>query len=206
MRPRTRQGEGAFIGKGDKEVFFSYWFSLLSELRFSGLRRYLARCGYERLAANCGAPDDEHVMFYGTLMNNSPRQEQLGVDGKLRLVGDASLVGSMYELPTCPGVMQRGSDVHRVEVYRVTDRAVLPILDDFEEYFPDDQPGSRFLRRSIWVEEHRVDAWVYFLAESALSPKAVLVTDGSWAEFVQRTGKVLSAELPPNTYRHEYGE
>lgn len=47
------------IGEKDRSVFFSYWFSLLEYPCRAGLRRYLARCGYERCADAVGAVDYE---------------------------------------------------------------------------------------------------------------------------------------------------
>lgn len=193
------------IGKGDKEVFFSYWLEIFSQPTYSSLRRYLACCGYERLAKYCGATDTEHVLFYGTLMGNSPRQSQLSVADKLKLIGEGHLPGTMYELPTCPGITPDGMSRYRVEIYQVLDRAALPILDEFEEYFPDNQERSRFIRRSVWVPELGVDAWTYFLAESARPVDAPAVTDASWTEYVNRTGKVLPDSLPPNIHLHEFG-
>ena len=110
----------------------------------------------------------------------------------------------MYALPTCPGILESGTDTHLVEVHEILDPSVLPILDDFEEFYPERPKASRFLRQSVWVPELEVDAWVYYLADEALPDSAPIVEDESWAQYVARMGKVLPADLPPNTYLHEF--
>jgi len=184
------------LSRADSSTFFAYWFSILMRPEYSALRRYLARCGYERLAEDFRLDDVEHVIFYGTLMRSSPRQDQLDLRGKVSLVSEITITGQMYELPTCPGFMTGGTNSYLAEVYRVTDQTAFASLDTLEEYDASDHSRSRFIRESVWVPKLSIDAWIYILSPAALPESAPLITHRSWEDFVEATGKKLPT-LPP---------
>ncbi len=140
----------------------------------------------------------EHIIFYGTLISNTQRQKQLGIQNKIQLIGSTTISGSMYELPTCPGFISQGIKNYEAEIYKILDPEALTILDSFEEYFPDKEEKSRFLRRVLWIPEFKISAWIYYIKESALPKNSLLVEDKTWDGFVKRTHKKLPVNLPEN--------
>lgn len=189
------------LSRDDSATFFAYWFSILLRPEYSALRRYLARCGYERLAEDFGLDDFEHVIFYGTLMDGSPRQDQLDLRDKVSLVKEITLTGEMYELPTCPGFVAEGNRSYSAEVYKVTDQRAFAILDRLEEYDASDHSKSRFIRQSVWVPELSIDAWLYTISPAALPESSPLISHSSWTEFVAATGKRLPDQPPPPSFK-----
>ncbi len=191
------------IRKADSAAFFAYWFEVLLHPDLSALRRYLARCGYEGLSEGYGLRSTEHVIFYGTLVGNSPRQDQLGLRGMLKRVGPITIVGQLFELPTCPGYLAEGNREYTAEVYEILDNRAFAILDEFEEYNPADPTLSRFIRQSVWVPELQIDAWLYTISPSALPQSATPISHSTWNQFVIATGKELPENPPPLTYLKE---
>ena len=137
-----------------------------------------------------------YVIFYGTLMGDPLRRNQLKINDQIKLVGDISLLGSMYELPTCPGFIPKGERLYQAELYQILEPKILDILDSFEEYFPLDKNGSRFLREQIWVSEFNTYAWIYYLNPKYLPQGSNLIEYISWDLFVTTTRKALPIELP----------
>src|SRR5690606_19870814 len=65
------------INSKDRKVFFEYWFSLLSEPKHASLRRYLRKCGYERLANETRTQDDELVVLSPAFVSSEHGQQLL---------------------------------------------------------------------------------------------------------------------------------
>lgn len=177
------------------------WLDRFLQAELSSLRRYIANQNNLPLLQQelCFSPH-EYTLFYGTLLGNSPRQEQLGLEGMLEFVARVQVEGSMFELLTCPGLKLDGDFTYSAELYKVLNEKAFSILDEFEEYVPAAPETSRYYRESIWIPELQIDTWVYVISSQAVPNDAVLVTDSSWSEFVQRTGKKLPQELPPLTF------
>lgn len=142
----------------------------------------------------------EHVLLYGTLTHDSPRQVELGVGTMLELVGDSYVTGSMYELSTYPGVVAEGDNIYAAQAYRFTHPSVLSVLDAFQEYDPVDGLQSVFTRRRVAAPGLGIDAWAYYLSPEALPDGSPLITDASWAEYILLNGKFMPDEVPESFY------
>jgi|SRR6187549_42569 len=176
------EGQG-HISRKDREVFFQYWFELMKEPDRAALRRYLARCGYERCARWLGTESSEHIAFYGSLMSAYGTQDELGVRGKLEYVGPCVVEGQLYSRGEFPCVVP-GDGRTRGELFSVTDLSVFRQLDGIEHYDPGQRDESLYLRRCVrLLEPQDTDAWVYLWNGSLEGLKRV--DSGSWPDSEQ---------------------
>lgn len=178
----------AHILERDREVFFEYWFGLMGAPDRAGLRRYLARCGYERCTEELGLEygEAELVALYGSLMGEYSAQDELGVRDQLDLVGPCTIQGELYSLGDWPGMVE-GDDRVAGELFRVRDNRVFRKLDQFEHFDPAKPDGCKYVRRAVrLIEPTQVDAWTY-LYQWPLDG-APIVRHGSWSRYVREQG------------------
>jgi gamma-glutamylcyclotransferase (GGCT)/AIG2-like uncharacterized protein YtfP len=169
------------IARHDREVFFQYWFELMREPDRAALRRYLARCGYERCAEWIEAEPSEYVAVYGSLLDAYPTQDDLNIRDMLELVGPCVIEGQLFSRGEFPCVV-RGPGRVQGELFAVRDRAAFKILDELEHYDPFDPAGSKYRRRCVQlVEPDRKDVWLYVW--SSATDGLVRIPSGSWVDF-----------------------
>ncbi len=169
------------IAKHDREVFFQYWFELMREPNRAALRRYLARCGYERCAEWLEAESSECIAVYGSLMSEYPTQDKLGIREMLELVGPCSIEGHLFSRGRFPCIVPGDGSV-RGELFVVRDPAVFKIIDELEHYEAADPEGSMYRRRCVrLIEPSGRDAWTYVWNSS--EQDLVQIPSGSWVDF-----------------------
>jgi len=104
----------------------------------------------------------DRLAVYGSLRSDAEnRLPSLGVLNGLQCIGPAWMAGQLLDLGQWPGLIDGDSRI-RCELYRIMDPHVMPILDAFEDYFPDAESGSIYLRRwcSLLAPDEG-EAWVY---------------------------------------------
>jgi gamma-glutamylcyclotransferase (GGCT)/AIG2-like uncharacterized protein YtfP len=169
------------IAKHDREAFFQYWFELMREPCRAALRRYLARCGYERCAEWIEAEPLEYVAVYGSLMDAYSTQDSLGIRGMLDLIGPCVIEGQLFSRGEFPCIAS-GEGRVQGELFAVRDQAVFKLLDGLEHYDPLDPAASKYRRRCVRLIEPRgKDAWLYVWNSSVES--LVPIPSGSWLDF-----------------------
>lgn len=169
------------IAQHDREVFFQYWLELLKEPNRAAIRRYLARCGYERCASWLGAEPTEYVAVYGSLMTSYSTQDDLGIQEKMQYVGPCMIEGRLYSRGEYPCVTQGEGRVHG-ELFAIKDLSVFNALDEVEHYDPADREESLYRRRCVrLVEPEGRDAWIYVWNSS--SEDLIPIRSGSWRDF-----------------------
>ena len=99
---------------------------------------------------------------YGTLCRRCQWQQGYFVGTCLRFFGYGVLRGVRLAQRGYPAVLEQPGLV-QVEVFRVLDASVWPILDRYEGY--DQQVGERslFIRKAVPLVHPQIYAWVYFL-------------------------------------------
>jgi gamma-glutamylcyclotransferase (GGCT)/AIG2-like uncharacterized protein YtfP len=125
-----------------------------------------------------------YLALYGSLMSTFSTQQNLGLNGKLQLLGECQLTARLYDLGDYPGLTLSNdtADIVHAELYCVTDQAVFTILDEFEDYRPGNDQASLYKRILVDLLEPQVKAWVYVYNQAIL--KSNLIASGSWATYL----------------------
>ena len=128
----------------------------------------------------------EHLAFYGTLMSTAPPLPGApALGGLVEVVGPCALAGTLYDLGSYPALASSQGRV-RGELCRIVSGEALAVLDAWEDYAVDDEPGSEYVRRRVRLVEPAIEAWTYMFNR----PPAGLpcVADGDWVAHVARRG------------------
>ncbi len=134
----------------------------------------------------------ERIAFYGTLMSTAPPLPGAPrLAGLVEVVGPCVLPGVLHDLGSYPALAP-GAGTVRGELCRLVGADALRVLDAWEDYAVDDEPGSEYLRRRITLlEPAGLEVWTYeFNRPPAELP---LVPDGDWVAHVRRRGEAPGA-------------
>ena len=134
----------------------------------------------------------DHIAFYGTLRWGEPAYNTLSLPGRLRFLGPCRLKGALYSLGPYPAFLDTEPGLVRMDLFEILDTDVISVLDDYEEFDPADEAGSRYLRRLSSVEESSERAWAYVYNESV--DPSTHIPCGDWLGYLQGS---LRRTCPP---------
>ena len=100
------------------------------------------------------------VAVYGLLRSGESGFERFGLAGAFKPLGPCVIPGQLYDLGAYPGLVIGEGEVIG-ELFEVRDPGVMPALDAFEDYWPDDPERSRYDRVQVRLIQPDQDAWVY---------------------------------------------
>ena len=126
----------------------------------------------------------QYIAFYGSLMQPHGMQRDLGIEDQLELIGPCEIFGVLYDLGDYPGLVASESERVHAELYRIKNPAVLVQLDEYEDYRPENEAGSLYLRRLVRLARPDVDCWVYFYNREVFDGQRVV--SGKWVFGRQR--------------------
>jgi gamma-glutamylcyclotransferase (GGCT)/AIG2-like uncharacterized protein YtfP len=109
----------------------------------------------------------EYLFVYGTLRPSHAPAEVASVVKSLRKIGIGHIKGQLYDLGEYPGAILDASADTTIsgEVFTLSNaRAVLPVLDSYEDFDPNDPENSLFVRKKYPVtlsDGRKLKCWVY---------------------------------------------
>lgn len=125
------------------------------------------------------APLDRAVFLYGTLMAGARGYRELGLEGRLALIGRDRIAGTLYDLGDHPGAVPGGAKAIMGELLMPRDDRVLALLDDYELYDPADPEGSEYVRVQVTTLDGGIEAWTY--AYNRDVSEAPVIASGRWS-------------------------
>ena len=129
-----------------------------------------------------------HLFLYGTLMRSDVSlgsrglgaMEALPAGKYLRFVCESQVQGMLYDLGSYPG-LKEGDGLVKGEVYEVLSPEAWPILDPYEDFFPEDEEGSLYLRKPVELMDEPGHAWTYIYNHEV--DESSLIHDGDWKRY-----------------------
>ena len=97
---------------------------------------------------------------YGLLRAGERGFARFGLANAFKPLGPCRIPGELWNLGAYPGLVTGRGEVVG-ELFELTDISVMPKLDAFEDYWPDDPDRSRYDRVQVQLIEPNRTAWVY---------------------------------------------
>ena len=113
----------------------------------------------------------EFLFTYGTLQPGRAPAEIAPLVEKLEIAGRGFVHGTLYDFGHYPGAVLDATCPKRIPgtIYRLPkDPALLALLDEYEEYFPESPDACQFIREPHpvhWDDGHNDTCWVYVFNE-----------------------------------------
>lgn len=126
----------------------------------------------------------EFLFVYGTLRPGCAPDEIANQAARLRLVGEASIQGNLYDLGHFPGALLSNDSVCRIPglLFELPeDEHVLQALDEYEEFIPARPRESQFVRVRCEAQlktGEAVTCWIYVYTRSIAAMQRIV--DGVW--------------------------
>ena len=163
-----------------------------------GRRRESARLGAMTTSRTASpipspTPSPTALAVYGTLRRGEPNDSLLS---RARYLGTGRIAGRMSEMPRTaereyayPSLILDGSGEVVIELYELTDPALLDAADALEAYDPADVAGSEYVRRLVPVIDGPVaSAWVY-VYNGPRDAMGEPIPGGDWVAHRARAGE-----------------
>ncbi|MEN3791271.1 gamma-glutamylcyclotransferase family protein [Fulvimarina sp. MAC3] len=130
----------------------------------------------------------DYIAFYGSLMERANDSTAPSRAGLSKFVGPCRMAGTLRDHGAYPGFflpddkLRASADrgVVEGELHQLVGIQAFTIFDGYEDYFPDNEAGSLYIRRKIRLIEPDVEAWVYI---SQLSSEDPIVPGGDWPSY-----------------------
>jgi gamma-glutamylcyclotransferase (GGCT)/AIG2-like uncharacterized protein YtfP len=137
-------------------------------------------------------PSPTALAVYGTLRRGEPNDSLLS---RARYLGTGRIAGRMSEMPRTaereyayPSLILDGTGEVVIELYELSDPALLEAADALEAYDPADVAGSEYVRRLVPIIDGPVaSAWVY-VYNGPRDAMGEPIPGGDWVAHRARTG------------------
>lgn len=155
--------------------------ALLQTPDLAALRRYCAYLKLRNLYPQWEQQSHEHLLVYGTLKQGYKNFHALNLTGKMQLITETEVKGALYNLGSYPGLTEGSHDV-AVELHKILDSSVMPLLDQLEGWHANDD-HVYYRRECLQInaeEAGSIDAWIYLFNQTVTGYP--LIPDHCWKE------------------------
>ncbi len=119
-----------------------------------------------------------YLFVYGTLLPGLAPPIIADVVNQLRVIGDATVPGNLYDLGDYPGctIDENCNSLIHGKLLEIPDPAAIKRLDDYECCVAHDTAGSLFLRKTCQAElpdGRSILAWVYVYNRDLASARLI---------------------------------
>ncbi len=111
---------------------------------------------------------EDKLFVYGTLLSDSDHPMAQYLEKSAVKLCRGQTRGVIYDLGEYPGLKEDFNDENQVkgEIYRLLEPwNSLPVIDQYEDYFPDNPAQSMFIRKRTPVlleSKEKIMCWVYY--------------------------------------------
>ena len=142
--------EQHILEKSDREVFFEYWFDFFLFPERGGLRRYFAKCGYERLASWTHSGKNEFIAL---------SESQLDVIGSnVEKLANTHLGWDYFEKYIEDSLPVENNNY---KIFKIEDLTFIKELDKLLGFDPRHREKSRLVRTNLRMKMNKIDCWLF---------------------------------------------
>jgi gamma-glutamylcyclotransferase (GGCT)/AIG2-like uncharacterized protein YtfP len=127
-----------------------------------------------------GPEDRQFIVFYGSLMKDFGRLDELGIRQAIHYIGPCEVAGTLVDLGEYPGLVP-GEGIVQGEMFEISDLESLKALDRFEEYSPTEKINSLYIRLAIHLLKPDKIAWVYIYNQDVSN--SPVIESGDWKQY-----------------------
>lgn len=114
--------------------------------------------------------EKEFLFVYGTLLNSFPKNPfKNSFQENARYLGAGKISAKLYELGKYPGIVKNieGENFYVFgEIYEILNPKFIQVLDEYENYFPENLLNSEYEREKVMVslieDGQYLTSWVYW--------------------------------------------
>jgi pyruvate carboxylase len=129
-------------------------------------------------------PDKEEFLFvYGTLRKDFGNELHKLITRNSEFIGMATYQGKMYNIGEYPGIVASDDSSNKVigELYKLTNSVrLIRILDEYEEFYPENEAESIFVRNAITVNIDGTDYESYSYLYNRSTEGLAEITSGDF--------------------------
>jgi len=107
---------------------------------------------------------NQYLFIYGTLLPDVAPDEIADTAKKLEFIGEGFVHGRLYDLGEYPGAVLNYHSKIFGRVYKLPDdENILPELDEYEGYYPQNPSKSLYLRKKtkVYLDDKMLSCWIY---------------------------------------------
>jgi len=107
---------------------------------------------------------NQYLFIYGTLIPDIAPDEISGAARKLEYIGEGFVYGKLYDLGDYPAAVLNSNSKVFGRIYKLPDdENILPELDEYEGYDPQNLSESLYLRKKakVYLNGRTLSCWIY---------------------------------------------
>jgi gamma-glutamylcyclotransferase (GGCT)/AIG2-like uncharacterized protein YtfP len=132
---------------------------------------------------------NDFIFVYGTLMRKFTGYKPIDLEQHGKYVCEGFVHGRLYEIDNYPGLILSENPIEKVygEIYQLIDfNSAIKILDEYEDYFPENPQSSLYVRQieNIVVDTKDVlkKAWVYIYKDAVEEERRIAT--GNYLDYI----------------------